>query len=63
MLINDLHIAIEFGIRCLDVWGDSQLVIDQVMKESSYHDAKMATYYREVCQLEDKLDALSSITS
>ena len=62
-LINGLRIAIELGIRCLDVRGNFQLVIDQVMKESSYHDAKMATYYREVCQLEDKLDALSSITS
>ena len=28
------------------------------MKESSCHDAKMATYYREVCQLEDKFDGL-----
>jgi len=28
------------------------------MKESSYHNAKMATYYREVRQLKDKFDAL-----
>ena len=28
------------------------------MKESSYHDAKMAAYYREVRQLEDKFDGL-----
>ena len=47
-LINSLCIAIELGIRRLDVRGDSQLVIDQVMKESSYHNAKMAMYYREV---------------
>ena len=47
-LINGLRIAIELGIRRLYVWGDSQLVIDQVMKESSYHDTKMATYCREV---------------
>ena len=47
-LINGLRIAIELGIRCLDIRGDSQLVINQVMKESSYHDAKMAAYYREV---------------
>ena len=44
-LINGLRIAIELGIRRLDVRGDSQLVIDQVMKESSYHNAKMAAYY------------------
>ena len=47
-LINGLRIAIKLGIRCLDVRRDSQLVINQVMKESSYHNAKMATYCREV---------------
>ena len=41
-LINGLHIAIELGIRWLNVRGDSQQVINQVMKESSCHDAKMA---------------------
>ena len=57
-LINDLRITVELGIRWLDVWGDSQLVVGQVMKESSYHDTKMAAYYREVRQLEDKFDGL-----
>ena len=47
-LINGLRIAIELGIRRLDVRGDSQLVIGQIMKESSCHDTKMATYCREV---------------
>ena len=28
------------------------------MKESSFHDAKMATYYEEVQHLEDKFDVL-----
>ena len=28
------------------------------MKESSYHDAKMAAYCREFCRLEDKFDGL-----
>ena len=31
-LVNRLRIAIEQGVRRLDVQGDSQLVIDQVMK-------------------------------
>ena len=57
-LINDLRIAIELGIQWLDVRGDSQLVIDQVMKESSCHNAKMVAYCREVCQLEDKFDGV-----
>ena len=47
-LINGLRIAVELGIRRLDIRGDSQLVIDQVMKESSYHNAKMAVYCQEV---------------
>ena len=57
-LINGLRITIEFGIQRLDVRGDSQLVIDQVMKESRYHNAKMAAYCQEVHQLEDKFDSL-----
>ena len=44
-LINSLRIAIELGIRHLDIQGDSQLVVNQVMKESGYHNTKMATYY------------------
>jgi ribonuclease HI len=57
-LINGLCIAIELGIRRLDIRGDSQLVIDQVMKESSCHNPKMAAYCQEVCKLEDKFDGL-----
>jgi hypothetical protein len=34
-LVNGLRIAIELGARRLDTRGDSQLVIDQVMKNSS----------------------------
>jgi ribonuclease HI len=40
-LVNGLHIAVELGIKCLDVREDSQLIVDQVMKESSCHDPKM----------------------
>ena len=39
-LLSGLRIAIELGVKRLDVHGDSQLVIDQVM-ESSCHDPKM----------------------
>ena len=31
-LLSGLRIAIELGIKCLDVCGDSQLVINQVAK-------------------------------
>ena len=56
--INGLCIAIELGIRCLNIRGDSQLVVNQVMKELSYHDTKKAAYCREVRWLEDKFDGL-----
>ena len=57
-LVNGLCIVVELGIRRLNIRGDSQLVIDQVMKKSSCHNAKMATYCHEVRQLEDKFDGL-----
>ena len=56
-LVNGLRVAIELGVRCLDVRGDSQLVIDQVM-ESSCHDPKMEAYCKEVRCLKDKFDGL-----
>jgi ribonuclease HI len=53
-LLCGLRIAIETGIKCLDVRGDSQLVIDQVMKNASCHDEKMEVYCNTVRTLEDK---------
>jgi ribonuclease HI len=53
-LLCSLRIAVETGIKCLDVRGDSQLVIDQVMKHASCHDEKMEAYCNAVCALEDK---------
>src|SRR6185312_716496 len=57
-LLSGLRIAIELGIKRLDVRGDSQLIIDQVMKESSCHNAKMEAYCNAVRHLEDKFDGL-----
>jgi ribonuclease HI len=53
-LLCDLNIAIEIGIKRLDVRGDLQLVIDQVMKNASCHDDKMEAYCNAVRALEDK---------
>jgi hypothetical protein len=53
-----LRIAIELGVRCLDARGDSQLVIDQVMKNSHCRDRKMEAYCDEVRRLEDKFYGL-----
>src|SRR6185437_11780952 len=57
-LLSGLRIAIELGVKCLDVRGDSQLVIDQLMKESSCHNPKMEAYCKAVRHLDDKFDGL-----
>jgi ribonuclease HI len=57
-LVNGLRIAIELGVRRLDARGDSQLVIDQVMKNSHCRDRKMEAYCDEVRRLEDKFYGL-----
>jgi hypothetical protein len=48
----------ELGVRRLDTRGDSQLVIDQVMKNSHCRDPKMEAYCDEVWRLEDKFYGL-----
>jgi ribonuclease HI len=53
-LLCDLRIAIETGIKRLDVRGDSQLVINQVMKNASCHDDKIEAYCNAVQALEEK---------
>jgi probable phosphoglycerate mutase len=57
-LVTGLRIAIELGVRHLDIRGDSQLVIDQVMKNSSCRDPKMEAYCGEVRRLENKFHGL-----
>jgi ribonuclease HI len=53
-LLCGLKIAIETGIKRLDVRGGSQLVIDQVMKNASCHDDKMEAYCKAARALDDK---------
>jgi ribonuclease HI len=53
-LLYGLRMTIETSIKFLDIRGDSQLVIDQVMKNASCHDEKMEAYCSAVCTLEDK---------
>nr|ABA94361.1 retrotransposon protein, putative, Ty3-gypsy subclass [Oryza sativa Japonica Group] len=55
-LLHGLRIAISLGIRRLIVRGDSQLVVNQVMKEWSCLDDNMTAYRQEVRKLEDKFD-------
>ncbi|XP_066318017.1 uncharacterized protein [Miscanthus floridulus] len=57
-LINGLRIAIELGTTRLYVRGDSELVVDQVMKESSCKSPLMVTHCQEVHKLEDKFHGI-----
>jgi ribonuclease HI len=57
-LVNGLSIAIELGVRRLDARGDSQLVFDEVMKNSHCRVRKMEAYCDEVRRLEDKFYGL-----
>jgi ribonuclease HI len=53
-LVNGLRIAVELGVWCLDARGDSQLVKDQVMKNSHCRDRKMEAYCDKVRHLQVK---------
>ena len=44
-LINGLRIAIEVGATWLYIRSDSELVVDQVMKESTCKSPLMTAYY------------------
>jgi ribonuclease HI len=57
-LVNGLRITVELGVWRLDARGNSQHVIDQVMKNSHYRDRKMEAYCNEVRRLEDKFYGL-----
>jgi ribonuclease HI len=57
-LVNGLRIAVELGVRHLNARGDSQLVIDQVMKNSHCRNRKMEAYCDEVRRLEDNFYGL-----
>jgi ribonuclease HI len=50
-LLHGLKIVVSLGIRRLVVRGDSQLVINQVMKDWSCLDDNMAAYQQEVRKL------------
>ena len=53
-LIKGLRITIELGAMRLYIRGDSELVVDQVMKEFSCKSPLMTAYCQEVRKLKDK---------
>jgi ribonuclease HI len=57
-LINSLRIAVKLRVKRLEIRGDSELVVDQVMKDKNCVDPKMAAYCQAVCDLEGKFHGL-----
>jgi hypothetical protein len=57
-LINGLRIAVELGIKRLEIRGDSELVVDQVMKDKNCVDPKMAAHCQAVRDMEGKFHGL-----
>jgi ribonuclease HI len=57
-LINDLRIAVELGIKRLEIRGDSELVVGLVMKDKNCVDLRMAAYCQDVRDLEGKFRGL-----
>jgi ribonuclease HI len=57
-LINSLRIAVELGIKRLEIRGDSELVVGQVMKDKNCVDPKMAVYCQAIRDLEGKFHGL-----
>jgi ribonuclease HI len=57
-LINGLRIAVELGIKRLEIRGDSELVVEQVMKDKNCVDPKMVAYCQAIRDLEGKFHSL-----
>jgi ribonuclease HI len=57
-LINGLRITVELRIKRLEIRGDSELVVDKVMKDKNCVDPKMAAYCQAVQDLEGKFHGL-----
>jgi ribonuclease HI len=57
-LKNGLRISVELGIKRLEIRGDSELVVGQVMKVKNCVDSKMAAYCQAVRDMEGKFHGL-----
>ena len=52
--LHGLRIAVELGVKCVMVYGDSALVINQLNKDWSCSSEKMDAYCAEIRKLEGK---------
>ena len=57
-LILGLQMAIELGIKDVYVYGDSQLVISQLLDEYGVKKEDLVPYHRHALQILDRLDTV-----
>ncbi|XP_074266517.1 uncharacterized protein LOC141589792 [Silene latifolia] len=58
-LILGLQMAIEIGVRDMDIYGDSQLVISQVLDKYEVRKEDLIPYHRQALQLLNQLDSIN----
>jgi len=58
-LILGLQMALEIGIKDLDVYGDSQLVINQLLEEYEVKKEDLVSYHTQARQILDRLDTVN----
>jgi ribonuclease HI len=52
--LHGIRIAVELGVKCLHVYGDSALVINQLNKDWDTTSEKMDAYCKEIRKLKGK---------
>jgi ribonuclease HI len=52
--LHGMRIAVKLGVKCLYVYGDSALVINQLNKDWDMTSGKMDAYCKEIRKLEGK---------
>jgi len=55
-LILGLQMALEIGIKNLDVSGDRQLLINQLLEEYDVKKTDLVSYHTQACPILDRLD-------
>ena len=57
-LVLGLQMTLEMGIKDFDVYGDSQLVINQLLEEYKVKKEDLIPYHTLACQVLDRLDTI-----
>jgi len=57
-LIFGLQMALDMGIKDMDVYGDSQLVINQLLEEYKVKKEDLVSYHTQARQILDRLDTI-----